>query len=71
MVVLLVLKESLKSIYGRYAAFVCALIKFFLALAVLCLLNQNLGFMKELGNPAVILGSPWLVPFFHTVPSAL
>ena len=56
MVVLLVLKESLKSIYGRYAAFVCALIKFFLALAVLCLLNQNLGFMKELGNPAVIFG---------------
>lgn len=56
MVVLLVLKESLKSIYARYAVFVCAVMKFVLAWVVVFLLNSNLGFMKELGNPWVMLG---------------
>ena len=56
MVVLLVLKESLKSIYARYAVFVCAVIRFLLAGTALFLLNSNLGFRKELGSPAVMLG---------------
>ena len=56
MVVLLVLKESLKSIYGRYAVFVGAAMKFLLALTAMYLLNQNLGFMKELGSPMVMAG---------------
>ena len=56
MMVFLVLKESLKSIYGRFAPVVHALLKFFLTLTAVLLLNQNLGFCKELSHPLLIAG---------------
>jgi len=56
MMVFLVLKESLKSLYGRFAPAVCALLKFCLALAALLFLGQALGFCKALDNPLLIAG---------------
>lgn len=53
MMVLLVLKERLKSFYGKYAALVTGLIKFTLSYVTLYLLNQNIGFMGTLKNPLI------------------
>lgn len=54
MMVLLVLKENLKSLYGRFAVIADALIKFCLSLVILSMLNSNIGFMAELKNPLAI-----------------
>lgn len=54
MMVLLVLKERLKSFYGKYAAFVNGAIKFILSMVTLTLLNQNVGFMTKLKNPLLV-----------------
>lgn len=51
MMVLLVLKERLKSFYGKYATMTHGIIKFGLSLLTLVLLNQNIGFMAKLKNP--------------------
>lgn len=53
MMVLLVLKERLKSFYGKYAALMNGMIKFALSLVTLLLLNQNIGFMTKLKHPMV------------------
>lgn len=53
MMVLLVLKERLKSFYGKYATVTNGAIKFGLSLIALLLLNQNIGFMAKLKNPLV------------------
>ena len=50
MMVLLVLKENLKSLYGRFAVVADALIKFCLSLVIMLLLNSNIGFMAELNH---------------------
>lgn len=50
---LLVFKEHLKAFYGKYSFILNPLKKFGLALLVFLLLNQNLGFMTALKNPAV------------------
>lgn len=55
MMVLLVLKERLKSFYGKYAALVNGIIKFGLSLVTLFLLNQNIGFMAKLKNPLMMV----------------
>lgn len=51
MMVLLVLKERLKSFYGKYATVTNGLVKFALSLVTLLLLNQNIGFMAKLKHP--------------------
>lgn len=51
MMVLLVLKERLKSFYGKYATVTNGIVKFVLSLVALLLLNQNIGFMAKLKNP--------------------
>lgn len=53
MMVLLELKERLKSFYGRFAVPVTALMKFFLCFAAVWMMNQNIGFMTKLKNPLV------------------
>lgn len=51
MMVLLVLKERLRSFYGKYATLMGGIVKFALSLITLMLLNQNIGFMARLKNP--------------------
>lgn len=51
MMVLLVLKERMKSFYGKYATVTNGLAKFALSLVTLLLLNQNIGFMAKLKHP--------------------
>lgn len=53
MMVLLVLKENLKSLYGRFAVVADALIKFCLSLVIISMLNYNIGFMTELKSMVV------------------
>jgi hypothetical protein len=55
MMVLLEIKESLKIIYARYAVIANALVKFLLSLCSVCILNNSLGFMTILRNPAVVI----------------
>ena len=45
---LLVLKERLKSFYGKYAVLVDGVIRFFFSFTALYLLNTNIGFMAVL-----------------------
>ncbi len=56
MMVLLVLKERLRSIYGRFAVPLHALFKFCLSMAAMLLLNHHLGFMTRLKNPLAVAG---------------
>lgn len=55
MIELLVLKEKLKAIYGKYSMFVDPAIKFLLGFMTFYLLNQNIGFMTKLKNPLIPL----------------
>ncbi|MDD3251543.1 MAG: ABC transporter permease [Lachnospiraceae bacterium] len=55
MMMFLVLKEQLKSFYGRFATFSNGAVKFVYALTGFLLLNQNLGFMTQLKSPVVPL----------------
>ncbi len=56
MIVLLELKESLKSFYGRFAAPVDALVKFLVSLSALILMNANLGYLARMKNPLIMTG---------------
>lgn len=55
MVVLLVLKERLKSFYGRFAPAVHMVLKAVLTFAAFWMLNKNLGFMTQLSRWPVVL----------------
>lgn len=54
MMMLLVLKERLKSFYGKYAVLVDGVVKFLYSFTALYLLNENIGFMTILRNPFVV-----------------
>lgn len=58
MMVLLVLKERMKSFYGKYAVLVTGAVKFLYSFAALMLLNNTIGFKTVLKNPflALIVG---------------
>lgn len=53
MMMFLVLKERLKSFYGKHATISNGIIKFGYSLAAVWMLNQNIGFMAKLKNPVV------------------
>ncbi len=55
MLVLLEVKEWLKSFYGKYALLMDALFKFCVSLAALILLNNNLGYMVWMKNPLILI----------------
>ena len=55
MMMLLVLKERLKSFYGKYAIPVDGIVKFLYSFIALTLLNTMIGFMTILKNPFVPL----------------
>ena len=53
MMMFLVLKERLRSFYGKYAAFTNGVIKFAYSLLAIFILNRTIGFMSTLKNPFV------------------
>lgn len=55
MMMFLVLKERLKSFYGKYATLANGIIKFVFSYTALTMLNQNIGFMARLKTPFVSL----------------
>ncbi|MEQ2562002.1 ABC transporter permease [Ventrimonas sp. CLA-AP-H27] len=55
MMMFLVLKERLKSFYGKYATPVNGVIKFLYSLAAMALLNGNIGYRPELTGPVALL----------------
>ncbi|MDD3415337.1 MAG: hypothetical protein PHY47_15230 [Lachnospiraceae bacterium] len=52
---LLVMKERLKIFYGKYEIYITPFLKFVLALISLFAINQNIGYMYRLKNPAIVL----------------
>ncbi len=56
MIVLLEIKEGLKSFYAKFAAPVDAGIKFCVSLVALILMNGNLGYSERFKNPLVMVG---------------
>lgn len=54
--IVLVLKERLRSIYGKYAVIVNGMIKFVYTFLAVWLLNDNLGFMTKLASPVMMAG---------------
>ncbi|MCI8864287.1 MAG: ABC transporter permease [Lachnospiraceae bacterium] len=56
MIVLLELKERMKSFYGKFATPVDVFLKFCVSLAALILLNGNMGYLAQLENPLIMVG---------------
>ena len=55
MMMFLVLKERLRSFYGKYAAAADGMVKFIYSFAALWMMSHNLGFMTRLNSMAVVL----------------
>lgn len=53
MLKLFVLKDNLRSFYGKYAFFINSAVKFIIAFMAALFLNGQLGYMEELATPAV------------------
>lgn len=52
---LLALKDQIVKIYLRFEAYINPVLKFFLMLVTLIVLNNNIGYMTKLKNPAIVL----------------
>lgn len=50
---LLLIKDRLKIIYGRYEIYITPVLKFILALITYLVINKNLGYMENLTNPVL------------------
>lgn len=55
MTTLLVMKQILLTIYGRYEVYITPLLKFLLALVTLFLINTRLGYMESLNRLTLVL----------------
>ncbi len=55
MTTLLVIKQTLLIIYGKYEVYITPLLKFMLALFTLLLINSRLGYMESLNKLALVL----------------
>ena len=55
MTTLLEIREKIKLFYAKYDIYVMPLLKFLLALTTFLMINQNVGFMSRLKNPAIVL----------------
>lgn len=60
---LLVLKEYLKAIYGKYEIYITPAAKFLLALITLMMINGKLGYMNRLNELSVVLIAALLCSF--------
>lgn len=52
---LLVMKEHLKTFYAKYDVYITPILRFLLALISLVMINQNIGYMYRLKNPAIVV----------------
>ena len=66
MTALLELRENLKKIYSRNAAFILPVIKFLLSFIVLSIINGKMGYMTKLDNMAIVLIVSLLCSFLPT-----
>lgn len=53
MTTLLEIKEKIREFYGKYEIYLVPLIKFILAISAFLIINQNVGFMEKIKNPAI------------------
>ena len=56
MMALLVFKERLRVLYGKYAAYIDTAIHFLLSFAVLMAIDRNVGFMTRISGVLPALG---------------
>ncbi len=52
---LLVLKEQLVGFFSRFETYITAVLKFFVGLIALLLVNSNLGYMSKIDNGAIVI----------------
>lgn len=71
MMIFLVLKERLKSFYGKYATPVNGVIKFIYSFVAMALLNGNIGYQTELTGPVAMAVVALSVRFFPMVRSGV
>ncbi|MCR5627468.1 MAG: ABC transporter permease [Lachnospiraceae bacterium] len=50
---LLLVRDALKNVYGKYEMFITPVLKFILALITYLLINKHLGYMDTLDNPVI------------------
>ncbi|WWR15525.1 hypothetical protein V1224_13760 [Lachnospiraceae bacterium JLR.KK008] len=60
---LLLLKEYLKGIYGKYEIYITPVAKFLLTLITLILINRKLGYMNKINSISVVLVAALLCSF--------
>ena len=60
---LLVLKEYLKGIYGKYEIYITPVVKFLLSLITIMLINAKLGYMSRLNSVTIVLVAALLCSF--------
>lgn len=60
---LLVMKEYLKGIYGKYEIYITPVAKFLLAFITLILINRKLGYMNRINSISVVLVASLLCSF--------
>ncbi len=71
MMALLVFREKLMRFYSRYDMYVMPVLRFFLSLAALYFLSENVGFRTSLNRPPVLAGLSLLCAFLPFGASAL
>ncbi len=52
---LLLFRERLKELYGRFDLFIIPVLRFFLALITYTVINRNIGYMERLDSPTIVL----------------
>jgi len=60
---LLVLREYLKGIYGKYEIYLVPVVKFVLAITALIIINRKLGYMGRLNSMTIVLVASLLCSF--------
>lgn len=66
MTTLLVAKQTLMTLYGKYEVYITPLVKFFLALISLLLINSRLGYMDSIDKLTVVLIVALMCSFMPT-----
>ncbi len=54
---LLLFRERLKELYGRYDIYLIPVLRFLLAITTYTMINRNIGFMEKLDSPVIVFGA--------------
>ncbi len=60
---LLIFRERLKELYGRFDFYLIPILRFFLALITYTVINRNIGYMEKLDSTAVVLAVSFVNAF--------